>query len=190
VAEPLLRGFRLAHILDCLVDPTKVRVVAELSDDVSAALPYLATILPQAGYNHAAHVLNLVEGGRLVTVYPRVVMLAKASDAADARAVLEWLRELINDAWARRGEIEPCLERRRTARLFALYPLLPRTNCGACGEPTCLAFAARLVFRERGWRDCPALAGEEYARQRVVLAEWVGERTESEHPAPKPERGA
>ena len=169
-----LRGVWITHVLDCLADPTKTRVMAELSDDVQSVLPYLATLLPQAGYNHAAGILTLVLEGRLLTVYPRVVTIAKALDEEDAAAVLRWLREQINKAHARRDELVPCLGRRKSPRVLDVYQLLPRRNCGACGHPTCMALAARLIFAEARLDDCPELALPGFARNRELLVEWLG----------------
>ncbi|MCB2184510.1 MAG: LuxR C-terminal-related transcriptional regulator [Desulfobulbaceae bacterium] len=39
-----------------------------------------------------------------------------------------------------------------------IYKILPKTNCGECGEPSCLAFAGAL---SKGWvsaKKCPGLA--------------------------------
>ncbi len=160
--------------MDCLADAERIRVVAEISCDVGEALPYLAALLPQAGYNHDAAILTMVKEGRLLTVYPRIVTLAKALDEDDARAVLEWLRGRINEAWARREELTPVRERRRSPRLFDVYRLLPGGNCRECGEATCVALAGRLIFGEAGLRDCPRLAEAEYDRNRALLAEWLG----------------
>lgn len=41
-----------------------------------------------------------------------------------------------------------------------VYALLPRTNCKECGEPNCMAFAARLINREVTLEDCPPLKEE------------------------------
>lgn len=38
-----------------------------------------------------------------------------------------------------------------------IYGLLPRTNCGECGESNCMAFAAKLVNREAILEECPPL---------------------------------
>lgn len=174
MSEELLREVRITHVMDCLADPNKIRVLAEFSCDISEALPYLATLLPRSGYNHAARILMAIEGGRLLSVFPHTVSLAKASDEEDAQAVLEWLRRLINEAWARRGEITPCLERRAVPRLFDVYALLPRQNCARCGEATCVALAAGVIFGERRVTDCPLLADEAFARNRRILVEWLG----------------
>lgn len=167
-----LPEIRITHVMDCLADPAKIRVVAELARDVREALPYLAALLPRAGYNHGAAILTLVRGGRLITVYPHLVTLAKAHDEQDARATLEWLRACINEAHARRGELEPCLERRRSLRLLDVYQLLPRDNCRRCGEATCMALAARLVLGEARPDDCPRLREPRFARHRSLLGEW------------------
>lgn len=172
--DELLGEVRVTHVMECLADPSKIRVVAEFSLDVRGALPYLATLLPRAGYNDAAGILTLVWEGRLITVYPQVVTLAKALDEEDARAVLEWLRRRINEAYARRGELEPCTGRRRSPRLVDVYRLLPGGNCRRCGEATCLAMAAELVFGDRRLEDCPRLGEAEFANNRWILAEWLG----------------
>jgi acetyl-CoA decarbonylase/synthase, CODH/ACS complex subunit gamma len=44
-----------------------------------------------------------------------------------------------------------------------VYRLLPRTNCGECAEPNCMAFATRLVNREVLLESCPPLYRPEHA---------------------------
>jgi ArsR family metal-binding transcriptional regulator len=55
------------------------------------------------------------------------------------------MSDLLNQTWARRDEIEPRPEGCRVPRPLDVYELLPRTNCRACGEPTCMAFAFGLL---------------------------------------------
>ena len=173
-SEEFLREIRISHVMDCLADPNKIRVLAYFSRDVGEVLPYLAALLPQAGYNHEAGIMTLVREGRLLSVYPRTVVLAKALDEEDALAVLEWLKGKINEAYARRSELEPCFMRRRSPRLLDIYRLLPGGNCRRCGQATCLALAARLAFGEGHVRDCPRLSEPEFARNRALLVEWLG----------------
>ena len=66
MSEEYLREIYVTHVLDCLADPRKIRVIAELSGDVQSVLPYVAALLPQAGYNHAAGILM---------IYPMMVNL-------------------------------------------------------------------------------------------------------------------
>ncbi|MGQ9680360.1 MAG: acetyl-CoA decarbonylase/synthase complex subunit gamma [Candidatus Bathyarchaeia archaeon] len=43
-----------------------------------------------------------------------------------------------------------------------VYKLLPGTNCKECGETNCMAFAAKLVNREKTIHQCPPLLNERY----------------------------
>jgi acetyl-CoA decarbonylase/synthase complex subunit gamma len=36
-----------------------------------------------------------------------------------------------------------------------IYKLLPKTNCGDCGVPTCLAFAMKLAQKQAALASCP-----------------------------------
>ena len=49
-----------------------------------------------------------------------------------------------------------------------LYKMLPKTNCGDCGQPSCLAFATQVVGYGYKLRDCPHL--EEVALQDIEKA--------------------
>ncbi|MBN1323034.1 MAG: acetyl-CoA decarbonylase/synthase complex subunit gamma [Methanotrichaceae archaeon] len=59
-----------------------------------------------------------------------------------------------------------------------LYKQLPQTNCGKCGEQTCMAFASGLIARAKKVDDCPPLLEEKkYAKKlaalRVIVAPEV-----------------
>jgi len=41
-----------------------------------------------------------------------------------------------------------------------IFKLLPRTNCGACGVPTCMAFAMKLAQKKAELAACPYLSDE------------------------------
>lgn len=46
-----------------------------------------------------------------------------------------------------------------------VYKLLPRTNCGECGEANCMAFATRLVNGELAMEGCLPLYTPKYAKE-------------------------
>jgi acetyl-CoA decarbonylase/synthase complex subunit gamma len=58
-----------------------------------------------------------------------------------------------------------------------LYKFLPQTNCGDCGEQTCMAFAAGLIARERTVEECKPLFDEKkqkkYAKKLASLKETI-----------------
>ncbi len=51
-----------------------------------------------------------------------------------------------------------------------VYKLLPKTNCGECGEANCMAFATRLVNGELVLHDCPPLHTAEYTAANEALS--------------------
>lgn len=155
----------------CMADETKVRLVAHLSGDVGGALPLLNAEMRQACYNQAGPSLTFMEGYRLVTLYARRVALGKADDIVDACRVLEDLRARVNRTWAGRASIVPSFEIRMKPPMLEVYKRLPRTNCAACGEPTCMAFAAKLWMGEGQLARCTPVFQGDYKHLRGALIE-------------------
>lgn len=61
-----------------------------------------------------------------------------------------------------------------------IYRMLPRTNCKACGCPTCYAFAFDLISRDKQIDDCPSLKEEKFAEAYRMLKDMIGEGTRIE----------
>ncbi len=169
----LWHSFAITHVLDCIADPTKNRVIAEFSDDISPVFPYLNAIIPNLMYNPGANTVTIKRGVRILTFYPRVAVMAKVDGAEDAVAQLTWFRDLCNDTWQRRDEITPCYERRRLLGPLDVYRLLPGLNCKECGEATCMAFAFGLLMGDRALSECPHLQEDEFAEGGRRLAELL-----------------
>ena len=45
-----------------------------------------------------------------------------------------------------------------------IFKLLPKTNCGECGVPTCMAFAMKLGVRQVEVTACPYISDEAKAQ--------------------------
>ncbi|MEM0005361.1 MAG: (Fe-S)-binding protein, partial [Ignisphaera sp.] len=61
-----------------------------------------------------------------------------------------------------------------------VFQLLPKTNCGKCGEPNCMAFAVRLVNFEVALETCTPLIEDSnlkpaYEKLKSLLAPPVRE---------------
>ena len=41
-----------------------------------------------------------------------------------------------------------------------IFKLLPRTNCGDCGVPTCLAFAMKVASKQAALDVCPHVSAQ------------------------------
>jgi acetyl-CoA decarbonylase/synthase complex subunit gamma len=66
--------------------------------------------------------------------------------------------------------------RKKTIREISpidVYRLLPRTNCGECGEANCMAFATRLVNGEYQIKACSPLLKEEHAASLAALGDLL-----------------
>jgi ArsR family metal-binding transcriptional regulator len=174
VSEDLLwRSFTITRVADCIADPTKNRVLARLSDDISAVFPYLNAVVPNLMYSPEGNTVTVKRGVRILTFYPKGASMAKVDGAEGAVAQLTWFKDLCNDIWRRREEIAPCHERRRVLGPLDVYPLLPRSNCGECGEATCMAFAFGLLLETHTPEDCPHLASPEYRDKAARLEEML-----------------
>ena len=170
----LWHSFRITHVVDCIADRRKTRVIADFSDDISPVFPYLNRIIPSLLYNPGANSITIRREWRILTFYPRVAMMAKMDGPEDARAQLTWFQELCNETWRNRERIEPCYERRKLLGPLDAYLLLPRLNCKECGEATCMAFAFGLLLGGHNLSECPRLGEEAYAEGGRRLAELLG----------------
>jgi len=64
-----------------------------------------------------------------------------------------------------------------------IYKLLPQTNCGDCGVPTCLAFAMKVASKQSALEECPHVSddsmdamGEASAPPQKLVTIGAGER--------------
>lgn len=171
----LLTGYTLKMISpDCDHEATTVNAVADLSEDIGAALPYLNAVLKGARYDPRGMSLIFQHEGHRVVLQPRQVGLTKLEDEAEARTVTDWLMETLNRTWERRGEIEPDHKATHQPGPLEVYRLLPGGNCRACGEATCLAFATKLVRGDVDIAACSPLFTDQHARARERLLEIMG----------------
>lgn len=172
--EPLVGAITLTRTLPCLADPGKLIVIGETDAAIDGVLPLLNAVLPNVvSYHPFSGVMTLRRRPGLITLNPDKVMITQVADVAEGLALLAAMRDLLNQTWARRDEIQPRHTGRRVPRPLDVYELLPRTNCRACGEATCMAFAFGLLENRHRPAECPPLADPTYAAQRQALAEML-----------------
>jgi ArsR family metal-binding transcriptional regulator len=138
----------------CVADETKIRIIAHLEGDLGPILPYLNAIMPQASFTPVAETLTLMDGHRMIALYRQRITIAKADEIVDSWLTLERIRHLALQAWNNRNQIKPCYETRKRPPAIEIFKRLPGTNCGLCGEPTCLAFAVRVWSGETTFYRC------------------------------------
>jgi len=162
--EDIFGGAALTLLTPCVADETKVRIIAEITGNLEPVMPYLNALMPHASYSPGAQTLTYLDGHRMVVLYPQRIAMAKPDELVDAWLRLADIRARANDAWARRGEIEPDYTTRKKPPALEILKWLPGTNCGQCGEMTCMAFALRLWAGEARLGACsPVLVPEQAA---------------------------
>jgi ArsR family metal-binding transcriptional regulator len=167
--ERYVHHLEIVRVVPCLADPNKIRFSSEFDRDVAEIFPYLNAILQGAIYNHLGKSLTLHKDGRLITLYPRRMEAAKINNFDDARDIVAWIVETINDCHARRGDIEPDIQRRNRLSVLDIVKILPGSNCKKCGYLTCLAFAAALCEEKLTILACADIFLAEYADKRQQL---------------------
>jgi ArsR family metal-binding transcriptional regulator len=164
-------GAAIVVLAPCVADLTKIRLIAHTSGDMAKVFPYLNAEMREASYNAKGPTFTFMDGYRLVSMYPQRIAVAKADDLVDGWRTLEAIRCRVNDVWARRAEIEPSDEMRERPPALEIFKRLPRTNCRACGERTCLAFAVRVYEGELPVSACRPVFEGSFSHMKDALLE-------------------
>jgi ArsR family metal-binding transcriptional regulator len=170
----LLHDYKFETSLpECNPFAQTVNAIAELSDDIGEALPYLATVIKLCSYDDATKILTFRKEGKAIAVYPRQIAISKLKDEDEARKALDELKDLINSTYENRNNIQPCYKKGGELKYLDVFRLLPGTNCKECGEPTCLAFATRLVQQETDIAQCSPLLSGQFEEKRGKLLDML-----------------
>jgi ArsR family metal-binding transcriptional regulator len=167
----LIESIQLIKTVPCLAEPGKIIVIGRPSRTIDGILPLVAAVAPSVvAFNPVAGQLTLRRRPGLITFYADRVMITQVTDTAEGLALLEAIRDLLNQCWAQRDTIEPVTTARRRPRPLDVWELLPQTNCRQCGETTCLAFACALLLNKQTVADCrPLMTEPQFAQRRAQL---------------------
>ena len=167
----LLHSYRITRILPCIADPEKIRVIAEVSDEIHEVFPYLNAIIKGCIYNHPALTLTIRNEEKLITLHAQHVTLTLIEDEKEAKEILDWLKDLINETYQKEDQIEPNYSEGDQLKPSDIQKLLPGTNCRTCGFRSCLAFAFKLVDEKIEIAKCTPLFTDDFKEKRKVLLE-------------------
>jgi len=148
--------FHLVNI-ECLPNSSNFNVLMDLDESIEELLPYLAAVLPGCTYVHGSGVINLMEQGHIVAIYPDRLTITDVQSHQGAEEFCRRYFSKIQHVRGNRTEIEPVFERRFSVGVLDILRALPKTNCGECGTATCMAFAARVFRREEIITRCAPL---------------------------------
>ncbi len=80
------------------------------------------------------------------------------SNLEEAKEVLNCLIGYFEELLQRKNEITPDYTPLKRPSALEIYKILPKTNCGECGEASCLALAVRISMAEAELSQCPYLS--------------------------------
>jgi ArsR family metal-binding transcriptional regulator len=167
-----LKSVTLCYVAPCMADEKKIRLIAYFDRDITEVLPYINAVIKGASYNKSASTLTYAKERRLINLYNIKMTIAKADDIMDAWVVLDEAKKLINDTYRRRNDIKPNDEEKVRVTALQIYGWLPKMNCRACGEATCLAFACKLLQGEQKLSKCAPLSMEsKYSENKKIMQE-------------------
>jgi ArsR family metal-binding transcriptional regulator len=169
----LLSSYKITRILPCIADPEKIRVIAEVSDEIHEVFPYLNAIIKGCIYNHPALTLTIRNEEKLITLHANHITMTLIEDEKEAQEVLNWLKDLINETYQKKDQIEPNYSSGDQLKPSDIQKLLPGTNCKECGFRSCLAFAFKLVDEKVEIVKCLPLFSDLYQAKRKVLLETL-----------------
>lgn len=148
---------------------------ARLEVGIGELLPYLNAALPGARFYPTGEVLIWKNAGRKYAFRPHDISSAPVNDNEEACRVITGAVQIVNDIWSRREELEPDFtSAKEPPGLLVIYKLLPKTNCGECGLPTCMTFAEALRESAATVSECPLLCAPAHEREHQRLLELLG----------------
>ena len=169
----LLKGWTKAITrAECRPDAQTVHCIARLDQPIGAVIPYLNAVLGGYIYCKEPPSVTFRSQGKLITVHDDHIAINALQDAEEAEKILQWLQKEINDAWEKRDKITPSFQAAPRPQPFSILKFLPKTNCGKCGQPTCLVFASLAVEGGKGADDCLELSTEQKKGLQSYLAQF------------------
>ena len=149
-----------------------IHCIARLHDDISEVLPYLNAELGGTHYFMDPPQVMFQNNGRIIKVSGKEIAINALNEEAQADQILTWLVTEINETWAHRETITPRYKGKDRPTLLKILTLLPKTNCKACGQPTCMVFAAQVVEGGRTPSQCPELSPDNRVALETYLADF------------------
>jgi ArsR family metal-binding transcriptional regulator len=165
-----LDSITLTKTIPCLAEPGKIIVIGKPACPLNEVIPYLATLPGIIAYNPAISTLTFRRLRGFMTIYPDKITITQVDNVDEGLKLLEALKDAINATWEHCAELTPVTGIQKAPRLLDIWKMLPCTNCGDCGDTTCMAFAANLLLGKRLPDECPTIqSNPAFADRRSAL---------------------
>jgi len=162
-------GYRYQLVnIECLPGSANFNVIMELDESIQELLPYLASALKRCTYQHGTDVINSMDRGHIVAVYPDRLTITDVGGVDEAESLCREYFQKIADVKSNLASIEPTYEKRLTLTILDILRALPKTNCGQCGASTCTEFAAKVHREEEMISRCTPLLVDRRSHQELL----------------------
>jgi len=143
---------------DWYADETVLVAGLTFENDIASIFPYLNRELGKAVYLKEPPFIRFRFDGVLCAVHPSYLAAFPFQDRSSAEAFAGRIIDFINDVHTRRDAIKPNHKTHNPVSVVEVLKILPKTNCGNCGYPTCVAFASAVRTGRAIPNQCPDLA--------------------------------
>ena len=126
----------------------------KLDNDISHLFPYINAIVEKASYFENPHYIKFMRNGISCALYHDNAAVAPFGDREKAIEYIDGLIAFLNDLDKKKESLKPDHTTKKNIAVMDILRFLPRTNCGVCGFPTCMAFAAALCNGDTVIEDC------------------------------------
>lgn len=135
-----------------------VMVYFHFDDDISFLFPYINAVAPGAELHENPDLIRIIMDEVHCVLYPKHCIATPLNDREHGKAFREKLIDFLNDIIEKKDQIVPKFKVFQKIPVTDIIRLLPKTNCGECGQKTCMAFAACLSKQLAQPSQCPHLA--------------------------------
>jgi ArsR family metal-binding transcriptional regulator len=170
--KDIIGGLRTISVRPSTSDPLKLRIDVVPLKPLGDLVPVMARMIRGGSYQPSKRILAFEEDQRLVVLASDSVTICRAESLFDAWIMLRTVVEFICTAWEARLNVEPDLRPRCGLGVNEIFRRLPGSNCGECGDVSCMEFALGIFTGQRILTDCSPLS-EEVNRSGLESLRWV-----------------
>ena len=178
----LIKKVVIKNIKPCIISEGQISVLMQLDSELHHILPLLVVKFPpgKVNYIEKKNVLTLSIFERLITFYPSgKVSMNKTNTKEESVEIIQQLTTIINETHeesksGKTAEYMAIKEKLSKIGPLSIYNCLPQTDCGECGESTCMAFAMKLLSGESKLNECMLLHEMGYLNNVKCLKSTLG----------------
>lgn len=130
----------------------------EVDQNLRPLFPYINASHEEAKYFHTPEHIQFEFNHVLCTLYSFEIIATAFHDENGARLFGQRLLAYLNEIQKNQQAVKPDYKTIGHLSPIDIYKLLPRTNCGKCGQESCLAFAAAVSKDKAVPANCPGFA--------------------------------